>query len=75
MMGIFKTSHSSIPILEYNLDMEDKILEIHVNAASGAIPPITLDRAKAAQLWDNIEEAIKESTVQVINDDKSSRNL
>lgn len=55
--------------------MEDKILEIHVNAASGAIPPITLDRAKAAQLWDNIEEAIKESTVQVINDDKSSRNL
>lgn len=54
--------------------MEDKILEIHVHAASGEIPPMKMDRAKAAQLWENIEEAIKDSTVQVINDDESSRN-
>ncbi len=74
MMGIFKTSHPSIPILEYNIDMEDKILEIHVHAASGEIPTMKMDRAKAAQLWENIEEAIKDSTVQVINDDESSRN-
>lgn len=54
--------------------MEDKILEIHVHAASGAIPPIKMDMAKAAQLWENIEEAIKDSTVQVINDDEPSGN-